>query len=891
MSSVVPQQQPPSDGSAPDRHPNPYGSGRRPSAVTDPNGPAPPRRSTSVRRTPSAGSALAGQVAADGSSRRVPTTPITTSFGTSSAVGGSGGSSVAHQHFASFQPAPWAFKPRAPNPPPRSAVEAANSAQAPNALGLKHDETTSPNAFVVDEDFERVVQELVPNFDYPETPSLTFRVFFLGTLFNIILAFANTIFSFRTNYFMLTSYVGILLAYPLGKFLESYAPDRTFYTRWFNLSLNPGPFTVKEHVLIGIWATTGASGAYGTSNIVVQELFYDLKLTHLTCIAFLVCLNLIGFGFSGLFRSWVIRPIEMTWPTVLPFVSLYSAFHGGLKRETHSDSDSVIDPKHQSKLRFFFIAIVICFAYHIIGPQYMVTGIASIPLLCFFFPSSNFFWRHVVGSPATGAGAFSVTLDWSVIGSMYQTVPFWTTLSQTLGTVALQWVVAPYAAYKNWFGTPTARPRFELNTSDIYTNSGALLSEHFDKLIAQPKTDGIKLDPAAYEALRPLHMSPLFAMAYFSSMAQFTSAFVHCIVWYGSSIWRRFRGVNKNKEGLDIHCLLIDQYDEVPQSVYIVLLALITVATVAVCQFSAMAMPWYMTLLSIGFSAVACFPIAIILATTGVQLYLNVVSQFLLGLLMPGFPIVQMAFKSLAVSVGQQCMFLLTDLKLGHYMKIPPRHVFITQITASIVSALVSYAATVFWLNNPDHHLWIKTLPQLLEEDGNSLAAQWGSAGNRVFYSASIIWGLVGPRRFFFETAYGAVILWGLVIGAMTPIVIKMLDLVSGKRIPWKYVQGPLLFNGVVPGGDQSFVFTGFLVALFFQFFMYRYRTNWWKRYNYILACALDVGVAIAAFVVTFGLEGLNIHFPEWALNPGDNDTLKENLNFCFVPKEFRPKV
>ncbi|ORZ33150.1 OPT oligopeptide transporter protein-domain-containing protein [Catenaria anguillulae PL171] len=750
-------------------------------------------------------------------------------------------------------------------------------------MGLKHEESSAPTPFIVDEDFEGVVQEIVPDMDHPETPSLTVRVFLLGIPFSIALAFANTIFSFRTNPFTLSPYVGILLAYPIGKFLERYVPNYVWYTRWFKLSLNPGPFTVKEHVLIGIWATTGASGAYGTANIVVQELFYNINLGHLSYIAFLVCLNLIGFGLSGMMRSWLIRPIQMVWPSVLPFVSLYSAFHGGLRRDPATDSDSIIDPKHKSKLRFFFIVIVACFVYHVLGPQYMSPGLPSIPLLCLLVPKTSFFWRTVVGSQVQGIGAFALSLDWSIVGSLPMSVPFWSTVSYTIGNVALQWIATPLSSYYNWFDAPPFVRDF-VNSVTLFDRDGTKFRP--ESLIKKTSTQGVEVDWAAFEERKPFHMTGMFAMAYFASMAQFMSAFVHCIVWYGKDVVQRMRGVNKIKEGLDRHCLFIDQYPEVPQWLYMLLLVVTSAGAIAVFQFTAMAMPWYLTLLSIGFSAIACFPIALILATTGVQLYLNVVSQFLLGLLMPGFPIVQMAFKSLAVSVGQNCMTLLGDLKLGHYMKIPPRHVFITQVSASIVSAAASYGAVIFWLNDDQHRQWIThDKPRLSSEPGYN----WMSNGNRTFYSASIVWGLIGPRRFFFETQYGAVIIWGLLFGALTPIVIKMFDLVSGKYIPWKYVQGPLLFSGLVPGADSSYVFTQFLVALWSQFYMYRYRTSWWKRYNYITACALDVGVALAAFVSIFLLQGFGLEFPKWALNPRNDPVLMQNLDFCSVPDSSVP--
>jgi hypothetical protein len=35
--------------------------------------------------------------------------------------------------------------------------------------------------------------------------------------------------------------------------------------------MNPGPFTVKEHVLVSIIASAGGGVAYGVENVVVQK--------------------------------------------------------------------------------------------------------------------------------------------------------------------------------------------------------------------------------------------------------------------------------------------------------------------------------------------------------------------------------------------------------------------------------------------------------------------------------------------------------------------------------------------------------------------------------------------------------------------------------------------
>ena len=53
----------------------------------------------------------------------------------------------------------------------------------------------------------------------------------------------------------------LLLSFPMGKLWARYAPNVSI----FGISLNPGPFTVKEHVIITIMSSVGSTPAYAVS--------------------------------------------------------------------------------------------------------------------------------------------------------------------------------------------------------------------------------------------------------------------------------------------------------------------------------------------------------------------------------------------------------------------------------------------------------------------------------------------------------------------------------------------------------------------------------------------------------------------------------------------------
>ena len=58
------------------------------------------------------------------------------------------------------------------------------------------------------------------------------------------------------------------------------------------------------------------------------------------------------------------------------------------------------------------------------------------------------------------------------------------------------------------------------------------------------------------------------------------------------------------------------------------------------------------------------------------QITINVLSQIIPAILLPGNPIANMVFKSYSVQTLIEAASFVQDLKLGHYVKVPPRATF-----------------------------------------------------------------------------------------------------------------------------------------------------------------------------------------------------------------------
>ncbi|CAN7081765.1 unnamed protein product [Brassica oleracea var. botrytis] len=248
------------------------------------------------------------------------------------------------------------------------------------------------------------VRLTVPITDDPSQPVLTFRTWFLGMSSCVVLAFVNIFFGYRSNPLMVSSVVAQIVTLPLGKLMATTLPTRKFRlpgTSWSG-SLNPGPFNMKEHVLITMFANTGAGGAYATSIITIVKAFYHRNLDPTAAMLLLQTTRLLGYGWAGVFRKFLVDSPYMWWPSNLVQVSLFRALH---EKEEKREGQ-------QTRLRFFLIVFFLSFAYYII-PGYIFPSISSLSFLCWIWIRSV--TAQQIGSGLQGLGIGSFGLDWSVV--------------------------------------------------------------------------------------------------------------------------------------------------------------------------------------------------------------------------------------------------------------------------------------------------------------------------------------------------------------------------------------------------------------------------------------------------------------------------------------------
>jgi OPT family oligopeptide transporter len=111
--------------------------------------------------------------------------------------------------------------------------------------------------------------------------------------------------------------------------------------------------------------------------------------------------------------------------------------------------------------------------------------------------------------------------------------------------------------------------------------------------------------------------------------------------------------------------------------------------------------PVYPRLLKFLHSAfIFTIPAGVILATTNVEVALNVITEVIIGYALPGRPIAMMMFKTWGYITMSQALIYTNNLKLGHYMKIPHRPMFFCQVVATVVSGTVQLGVQVWMFSH-----------------------------------------------------------------------------------------------------------------------------------------------------------------------------------------------
>ncbi|KAK6150867.1 hypothetical protein DH2020_015799 [Rehmannia glutinosa] len=527
--------------------------------------------------------------------------------------------------------------------------------------------------------------------------------------------------------------------------------------------------------------------AYAVGIVDIIKAIYKRNISFLASWILVITTQVLGYGWAGILRKYVVEPAEMWWPSSLVQVSLFRALH---------EKDS----SKNSRARFFLIALACSFSWYIF-PGYLFPTLSNLSLLCLAFPKS--ITAQQIGSGMKGLGIASFTFDWSVVASFLE--------------------------------------------GQIY-NVSAIVNDKFE------------IDLPAYEKLGRINLSIFFAMSYGLNFAAVVATLTHVAAFNGKEIYERYRASHKGKQ--DIHTRLMKKYEDIPSWWFHAMLVLSLAVSLALCIFmkDEVQLPWWGLLFAAGLALIFTLPISIITATTNQTPGLNVITEYIIGIIYPGRPIANVCFKTYGYISMSQAVSFLNDFKLGHYMKVPPRSMFIVQLVGTIIAGTINIGVAWYLLTSIENICQDQLLPP------NS---PWTCPNDRVFFDASVIWGLVGPRRIFGALGKYSALNWCFLGGAAGPILVWALHKAFPSQKWIKLINIPVLLGATaaMPPASTINFNSWILVGTIFNWFVFRYRKRWWQRYNYVLSAALDAGLAFMGVVLYFCLGIENVGISWWGSN------------------------
>lgn len=248
-------------------------------------------------------------------------------------------------------------------------------------------------------------------------------------------------------------------------------------------------------------------------------------------------------------------------------------------------------------------------------------------------------------------------------------------------------------------------------------------------------TDQFTFNETAYKEYSPLMLGSAFSLTYGMGFATLMSTLVHVGLFYGKDIVARTRDA-KHQEA-DVHLKLMRKYKEAPEWWFAAIFAVSCAFGMIASQVWDTHLTWWAYIICILIGVFFILPVGIIQAITNQQTGLNVITEMIVGYMTPGRPIAMMLFKSWGYMLCYNGLQYISDMKVGHYMKIPPRTMFAAQAFAVVWLSIVQIATYNFLRGNIEG---ICTTDQ-----AQGLTCPMA----RTFFNASVIWGVIGPRRMF----------------------------------------------------------------------------------------------------------------------------------------------
>ncbi|KAF2401938.1 OPT superfamily oligopeptide transporter [Trichodelitschia bisporula] len=721
-----------------------------------------------------------------------------------------------------------------------------------------------------------LVTEVIHATDDPTLNPWTFRTWFLGIGLSTFGGVLATIYYFKPQQVVVSTVFVAVVSYVLGLGLEWVIPKRGIIGRL----LNPHPFNNKEHAAIIVMASAATNAPLAIEVLAVSKLYYNVVPNAGVGIFIIWSSQCLGYGIAGLLRRTLVYPTKMLFPYNLPMNSLLETLHG--------EKSQV-----KKKLRVFYIGFLVLFFYEII-PQWIMPVLLGISFFCLAKRDSLVFTNIFGGTNGNeGLGTLQLSFDWQYIANPS---PLWYPL-QTLFNSFVGYVLCIFVFVGIYYGNIWNSYNLPFLNQGLWTEaSNSTYFVPFNQTIIL--NDNYEVDMAKVMQQGLPYFTGTFAAYILATNLSITATFTHLFLWNYDDIktawafaslanlkhafnprawnWRFWtntegvRGGPDDKE-TDPHYRLMLAYKDAPDWWYMGLLVVSTVLGLTMLYLAKSTLPWWGFFIACLLSSICILFFGAQYAITGYDYNIQPVMQMLGGYLHPGRPMANMYFVLFGYNSVVQGQLLLRDLKFAQYAHLCPRATFVMQLMGTFVGSTFSYIMM--------SSITTEQRDILLSREGTNV---WSGQGVQSFNSQAVMWGGLAKSLFSVGQRYQWITL-AFLIGFLLPIPF-WLGHKFFPKLRLDYWNTAVIANwiGLLNVGINSVTTAWFVIGAFSQFYLRRYRPNWFIKYNYILSAAMDGGTQVVVFILSFavqGAAGTAITFPPYWGNNYNNG----HLDFCMV--------
>ncbi|KAK8877066.1 OPT oligopeptide transporter [Apiospora arundinis] len=700
-------------------------------------------------------------------------------------------------------------------------------------------------------------------------PAITFRGMVLATIFSGFQAVMYQIYQFKPTNVTISGTFITLIAYFVGNAWANFLPRGDLHeARWRERGgtgkrpwwitvlafLNNGPWGLKEHAICAITATSASNAADTIKVFAAQDLFYNLPLSATTIILSLVSIGLFGYGLCGLMRPVAVWHVEAVYWSTLPTVKALQGLHW----------QHVKDSK---PIRYFWYAFGGMFIWEWF-PAYMWPWLNAISIPCLASMKATgttaATLTNIFGGSLNneGLGLFSISLDWQYITSFNTSLPLKLQYHMAAGFSACFVIMAAIYWGDAW------------GSRSLPFMSTLLRSADGSKYpITKVFVNGV-LDETMLEKYGIPRLAGTMAYGLFIANAAIGALIAHCVLFWGKDIVRAYKSARKGEYNDPHHTHMAKHYQETPWWWYVAVLVISFVLGLVVVIKENITLPvWaYIVALLVG-SFVAPFS-TLLYSRYGNGIATNNLSKMIAGLCLPGLPIGNMYFAVWSHNVISNAVTLSNDLKMGEYLKIPPRAMFLTQIYGTVLGGFLNYAVMIAIVTG--------NRELLASSNGD---ASWSGATLQAYNTNAASWALA--KYFYTAGAPYVMVTGGIAIGAAVVIAHRILVIFLPKVRNFSLYEINMAqfiqFAGYIPYNQSQtcVIFSQLIAGFFVQFYLRNYKPRVFRDYSYLVTAAFDGAALLALFILSFavfGAGGPARPFPKWWGNNVDG-----NYDLCPV--------